>query len=101
MNKSTIIDLNNRIHDCVVECLRSETRGPLLDVGAGDGTLTARLREEGFIVRAVDMVTNDFRPRGIEIQSANLNHGIPFADSEFTTVVATEVIEHLENPWFF
>ena len=95
------IDLQNRIHDRVVECLRSETRGALLDVGAGDGTLSARLRDEGFTVRAVDLFTHDFRPKDIEIRSANLNHGIPFADGEFTAAVATEVIEHLENPWFF
>jgi len=101
MNHPLIIDLNQRIHDRVVECLRSEPRGPILDVGAGDGNLAMRLRDEGFDVRAVDMFTKDFRPTDIEIRSANLNMGIPFADAEFTAVVATEVIEHVENPWQF
>jgi SAM-dependent methyltransferase len=101
MNKPTIIDLNTRIHDRVVECLRSEVRGPLLDVGAGDGTLSSRLRDEGYEVRAVDMFTTDFRPTDIEICSANLNVEIPFGDGEFGAVVTTEVIEHLENPWLF
>lgn len=101
MNHPMIIDLNDRIHDRVVECLRSEPRGPLLDVGAGDGILATRLRDEGFDVKAVDLFTKDFRPTDIEIRAANLNMGVPFADAEFAVVVATEVIEHLENPWQF
>jgi SAM-dependent methyltransferase len=101
MNHPVIIDLNERIHDRVVECLRAEARGKLLDVGAGDGNLTMRLRDEGFAVKAVDLFTTDFRPTDIEITSADLNKGIPFADAEFDVVVATEVIEHLENPWLF
>lgn len=101
MNKPEVIELNNRIHDRVVEFLRSETKGPLLDVGAGDGTLSDRLCGEGFSVKAVDLFTNDFKPKDIEIVSANLNRGIPFRDNEFSVVVATEVIEHIENPWFF
>jgi SAM-dependent methyltransferase len=101
MTDSFIVALNTRIHDRVVECLRSETKGPLLDVGAGDGTLTQRLQRESFDVKAVDLVTRDFRPRTIEIRAANLNQGIPFSDGEFGAVVATEVIEHLENPWMF
>jgi SAM-dependent methyltransferase len=101
MDTDFIIKLNTQIHDRVIECLQSEIRGPLLDVGAGDGTLTQRLLEESFDVKAVDLVTKDFRPSGIEIRAADLNHGIPFADGEFAAVVATEVIEHLENPWMF
>jgi SAM-dependent methyltransferase len=101
MNEPEIIDLNTRIHDRVVECLRSETRGSVLDVGAGDGTLSARLRDEAFKVTAVDMFTGDFQPVDIDIHAANLNEGFPFADGEFDVVVATEVIEHVENPWHF
>jgi SAM-dependent methyltransferase len=101
MTSSLLVKLNTQIHDRVVEFLRFETRGPLLDVGAGDGTLTQRLLDESFDVRAVDLVTKDFRPSNIEIRTANLNHGIPFADGEFAVVVATEVVEHLENPWMF
>jgi SAM-dependent methyltransferase len=95
------LDLNMRIHDRVVDLLRPERRGPLLDVGAGDGTLSRRLRDEGFDVRAVDLFVDDFGPDGIEITRADLNRGIPFADGRFGAVAATEVIEHLENPCHF
>src|SRR2546430_8481171 len=101
MNEPEIIDLNTRIHDRVVEFLRPEARGTVLDVGAGDGTLSARLRDEEFKVTAVDMFTDDFQPADIEIRAANINAGIPFADGEFDAVVSTEFIEHLENPWHF
>lgn len=101
MAASIIEKLNTQIHDRVVECLRSEPRGALLDVGAGDGTLAKRLCAEGFDVKAVDLITKDFRAKGLEAVSADLNRGIPFPDLQFSVVVATEVIEHLENPWFF
>jgi SAM-dependent methyltransferase len=101
MVSRTIIDLNTAIHDKVIELLAGERRGTLADLGAGDGTLAERLREEGFDVTAVDAITDDFRPAGIEVKTANLNEGLPFADGQFQVVVSTEVIEHLENPWFF
>jgi SAM-dependent methyltransferase len=101
MTEPLIIDLNNRIHDRVVDLLRSEDRGSLLDAGAGDGTLARRLRDEGFDVTAVDLTTKDFYQGGIDITAADLNRGFPFSDGQFAVVVATEVIEHLENPWLF
>ena len=101
MSNSAVIELNVKIHDRVIELLQAEPRGDLLDVGAGDGTLAERLRCEGFNVTAVDLFTADFRPNGIEIKSADLNKGIPFSDGQFQTLVTTEVIEHVENPWFF
>jgi SAM-dependent methyltransferase len=101
MTNQTVIGLNTAIHDGVIRLLAGERRGALVDLGAGDGTLAERLREEGFDVTAADAVTDDFRPVGIEVTAANLNEGIPFADGQFRAVVSTEVIEHLENPWFF
>jgi 2-polyprenyl-3-methyl-5-hydroxy-6-metoxy-1,4-benzoquinol methylase len=101
MVSRTIIGLNTAIHDGVIELLADERRGALADLGAGDGTLAERLRQEGFDVTAVDAMADDFRPVGIAVKTANLNEGIPFADGQFQVVVSTEVIEHLENPWFF
>jgi SAM-dependent methyltransferase len=101
MVNRTIIGLNTAIHDGVIKLLAGERRGSLADLGAGDGTLAERLRKEGFDVTAVDAMTDDFRPVGIEVRTADLNEGIPFADGQFQVVVSTEVIEHLENPWFF
>ncbi len=96
---SSVIVLNDLIHDRVEEMLRSETRGQLLDVGAGDGTLSVRLRDLGYAVRACDLVIDHFEPTDIAITRADLNTELPFRTGEFDAVVATEVIEHVENPW--
>ena len=101
MSDQIYIDLNNAIHDRVIELLRGEVRDRALDVGAGDGTLSRRLRSAGFRVSAVDAVTRDFRAEDVEITAGNLNQGIPFPEGTFGVAVSTEVIEHLENPWFF
>jgi SAM-dependent methyltransferase len=101
MVSKTIVELNTAIHDRVVELLADEARGSLVDLGAGDGTLAERLQGEGFDVTAVDAIASDFRPDDIKIVVANLNERMPFADAQFSAVVSTEVIEHLENPWFF
>lgn len=101
MVSQTIVNLNTAIHDRVIELLVGEHRGALVDLGAGDGTLAERLQKEGFDVTAVDAMVDDFRPAGIDVKSANLDEGIPFGDGQFEVVVSTEVIEHLENPWFF
>jgi SAM-dependent methyltransferase len=101
MVSKTIVDLNTAIHDRIVELLADEPRGSLVDLGAGDGTLAERLQREGFEVTAVDAIADDFRPNSIKVIVANLNEKIPFPDAQFKAIVSTEVIEHLENPWFF
>ena len=101
MASKTIVELNTSIHDRVIELLARESRGSLVDLGAGDGTLAERLQHEGFEVTAVDAIAADFRPQDIKVVKADLNERLPFPDSQFKSVVSTEVIEHLENPWFF
>ena len=66
MTGAAILELNSHIHDRVLEFLRPEPRGTLLDVGAGDGTLAERLSGEGFDVRAIDLITRDFRPKNMK-----------------------------------
>ena len=46
-------------------------------------------------------MVGDLRQAGIDVKTANLNEGIPFGDGQFQVIASTEVIEHLENPWFF
>lgn len=75
----------------------------VLDIAAGRGALTQRLRDAGF----TDLTAWDLEPEGIEVEGAavarvDLNE--PFAGrvkEAFDLVVAVEVIEHLENPYAF
>ncbi len=82
------------IHDC-------GAIDNVLDFGAGQGYFAGVLLESGLFRRVVaaDLIA---RPTGlseaIEWLQADLNRGIPSADSQFDIVTAVEVIEHLENP---
>jgi 2-polyprenyl-3-methyl-5-hydroxy-6-metoxy-1,4-benzoquinol methylase len=75
--------------------------GDALDFGAGTGQLTRRLAHSGrfrsvagadLFARAVDL------PPDIRWIEGDLNEPLPQPASTFDTVIAAEVIEHLENP---
>jgi 2-polyprenyl-3-methyl-5-hydroxy-6-metoxy-1,4-benzoquinol methylase len=92
---------NERIHSRFISLLTGEKRGKLLDVGAGTGAFSRKLKSEGFEVTACDINPANFLSDGILCKRADLNTAFPFADGEFDYVVGAEVIEHIENPWFF
>jgi 2-polyprenyl-3-methyl-5-hydroxy-6-metoxy-1,4-benzoquinol methylase len=81
--------------------MQESRRGRLLDVAAGAGYTSARLRSMGFDVVATDINADQFQADGVEHVSADLNRGFPFTDGAFGAVVALEIIEHLENPKLF
>jgi len=73
----------------------------ILDIGAGNCTLSKILMSEGFSVTAVDIKErNNHDPKKIKYVRADLNQGIPFVNTAFDAVIAEDVLEHLENPWF-
>lgn len=77
--------------------------GSVLDYEAGIGNLTRRLLDLGVFneVAAVDLLPD--RPSGLKVSrwlNQDLNESIPGYDGCFDTVIASEVIEHLENPRF-
>jgi len=92
---------DQRIHSRFISLLAGEKRGKLLDVGAGTGAFSRKLKAEGFDVTACDISPQNFVAEGIVCKKADLNTTFPFSDAEFDFVVSAEVIEHIENPWFF
>ena len=88
-------------HDRVLEILgrtidlRSAPR--LLDVGAGQGALSARLKEAGAQVCACDVVPEQFDVRGVDFRVLTSDGGLPFADGAFDAAVAIEVLEHIDG----
>lgn len=86
-----------------VEEIVRRVRGPrVLEVGCNEGWVAKAVMEErGFECVAVD---NRLEARiaseqcfGIEVINADANK-LPFADSEFDTVIMGELLEHMPNP---
>jgi SAM-dependent methyltransferase len=64
----------------------------ILDIPAGAGRLSDRLRQEGFKVVCADI--NDSRR---DYVFADMNKTLPFADEQFDAVISMEGIEHIVN----
>ena len=65
----------------------------VLDLPAGNGLLSAKLRELGH-----DTVCADINRAQPDYVVADLNARLPFADGEFDTVLCLEGIEHVLDP---
>lgn len=75
----------------------------VLDLAAGSGALSLRLNDLGFLTHAADYVPENFNAPDIPFTKANLNENFceQFQSSQFGGVVASEIVEHLENPRHF
>jgi len=87
------------VHEKVVELLKHEKKGRLLDAGAGQGFLSQRLQDIGFEVVAADLNTDKFKIPSIKCQKIDLNKDFPYQDAFFDYIICIETIEHLENPY--
>lgn len=94
------------LHPFLMEALLASDAaapGRVLDLAAGTGAMSLRLRDAGYSVTATDYVTENFKLHSdFEFFQADLNEDFPdaFRDA-FDVVMASEIIEHLENPRHF
>jgi 2-polyprenyl-3-methyl-5-hydroxy-6-metoxy-1,4-benzoquinol methylase len=90
------------IYKTVQETLSNQSaRGRLLDLGAGRGNLTRRLKasDQFASLTGVDIVERPTDlPSDIAWVKADLNEPLPVSAGTYDTVVCSEVIEHVENP---
>jgi ubiquinone/menaquinone biosynthesis C-methylase UbiE len=98
MNEKPVALAHEAIHETVESILKLETRGKILDVPAGEGALSLRLKNIGFDVSCADLYPQIFKLSGTEIKLANLDEKLPYDDNLFDYIVCVEGLEHIENP---
>jgi 2-polyprenyl-3-methyl-5-hydroxy-6-metoxy-1,4-benzoquinol methylase len=77
----------------------------ILDFGCGEGALSQRLSDLGYIVVAADMNAKDFKAKDVEFKQINFNLRKEVESflndnyESFDAVLGIEIIEHIHNPW--
>jgi SAM-dependent methyltransferase len=86
---------------CIEAALaRARARGPFLDVGAGNGFVSAALARRGLSPVALEpgeMGARNARRRGLETVVCAKLEDARFADGSFESAGAFDVIEHVED----
>jgi SAM-dependent methyltransferase len=95
------------LHDQIAKVLKEklQTGASILDFGAGEGALSARLQDNGFCVTAADKDIDSFKCK--EIFFSRVDFDIPSEVDAFTSanenafdaVIGVEVIEHVQDQW--
>jgi 2-polyprenyl-3-methyl-5-hydroxy-6-metoxy-1,4-benzoquinol methylase len=94
-------------HDAVLELIRRLLPEPasVLDLAAGQGAFSVKLRELGHDVRAVDVTPDNWKAADIPLAVANLDSefasSVSSTGERFDAIAAIEILEHLENPFRF
>jgi len=68
-----------------------------LDFPSGDGWLSARLQEQGILVRAFDLFPERSRANGVQAGFADMAQSIPLADESVDLAFCAEGIEHIPD----
>ena len=92
---------NRHLSTEVMDGFLSGAKSPSLVIGAGQGLIVERLRQQGLKAEGVDldpeMIAMAKKRRGIELTLADASK-LPYKDDSFrTTIIATGVLDYLDN----
>jgi methionine biosynthesis protein MetW len=76
-------------------------KGPVLDVGCGDGLLMSLLRDKGITATGVDIsdeAVNACTKQGLRAEVVASADRLPFPDAHFEYVVMLDILEHVYDP---
>lgn len=102
-NTAAAEDTSCNVHETVMSMIGGGG-GRALDLGAGFGLLSKRLKDAGFAVTACELDPeriSNVRKLGIECDSVDLDGKLPYKNGKFDIVVSSDVIEHLKSPYNF
>jgi cyclopropane fatty-acyl-phospholipid synthase-like methyltransferase len=105
--KGFLIKADLGLHEQIAEKIQSEVTpgGKILDLGAGEGALSARLSDLGFLVTAADKDQENFKCPQVNFSRINFDSPEEIAqfvaehEGEFDAVLGIEVIEHVQDQW--
>ena len=106
--KDILMKADSCLHSQIMEEVEKsiDRAGKILDLGAGEGALSLRLKDRGYNVLASDIDERIFKCQD-EIpfiavdfnDSSQVEKFIRNYEGYFDVVLGIEVIEHVENPW--
>jgi len=85
------------VSDLVKERMAPSLSIQVLDFGAGRGSMSYRLHEAGYSVRACDYFPEQFEVDEVECVHADAHSGLPYEDNQFDIVLAVELVEHIDD----
>lgn len=87
------------VHEVTQRMVADLPRGPLVELGAGEGAFCQWAVQKGFDVTALEIDPTIFRVRGVKCLPADLNGPVPLPDACCDVAIAMDIVEHLENPF--
>ena len=88
---------HEKVVGIIARALDFKTSPRVLDIGAGQGALSIRLRDLGARVSACDVVPEQFDASGVDFRVVKPDGTLPFDNGSFDAAIAVEVLEHIDG----